>query len=1121
MLLKRKYLFGSTILAGVMAVTAPALAQSGQSTQLPGVTSQSEQQQEATNLGEIISTGSRLRRDPANAPTPLIQVTRDELVETGQSTVIDYLATIPALSNSMVPSDTVGSLGITGLSFANLRSLGSGRTLTLVDGRRHVGSQGGNLAVDVDTIPRLLIQNVEIITGGASSVYGADAVSGVLNFVLRKDFEGLEIDTQYSQINQNGEASARVSVLGGVNLLDDRLNLYAFGEFEKLDGLEGPALDWLSDGRGVVGLDADPTTLSLGPVNDGILDQNLFYNLRSINRPYWGVTTVANSQRPSPRNNPNVPLGNCTSLTSANCYSVDPAKTYWYDQGVARLVNFGTRVGNTGLNRPFNIGGDGYNNNHFGGFSRQPESESKRFQTGLTFALTNNITAFAELKYVEEDSYVKTQPTFFDVFISNTYPANEVQGVSGNTYWTRRDNAFLPAIINTAMTGNMVTTWAHSPDPSLPGVAGASTLREWARHSAFGPDRTQQNHRELTRYVLGLRGGVDQFAFVKNFDWEIAYTYGESEAENIESGMDKLRLSHALDAVVDTAGVMGSAGAIVCRATLLAKQGLQVDVYNPYDSRYIGGATPGTYTMADSEVAGCKPLNVFGAGNQSQEGLDFIYAEVFTLERNEQENATAFVSGQLWDFWGAGPIGVALGAEYRREFTEAVGRSASAANRLLQLNYGPDMPGVQYESEEWFAEVSLPLFRDSWLGEYAELSGSYRAFDYTTAGDGDVYGVNFVYRPIRDITFKTSYNTSFRAPNLGENFEPYGQTFANGFVDPCDTRQITNPSRDATERANRIANCTALAAAMGLSYDFAGTTADPLDDYTPTYSAGIAGVGGGNPNLKPEESTSFTFSTVIQPRMFPNVSIVLDYYEIEITDVIASVSAQTLANQCVDGAQLNTLACNVIFRRTPATADPSDAFRVGAPAGDPIGGFIEGSFNYASRETRGLDFSLNYMLDTEEAFGRNWGRFNYRIGGTWLMDQKFFNNADDPTDFTERASTPFYPRVRLTQRVNWAPTDTIGVTWTMDWQASQDIVQVRDWVASGNFDNRPYDWLSTGDFVRHDLAVRWDVRDDLTLRAGVTNVFDAEQKPYLGSALYSNFDPYGRRFNVGLSYRPW
>lgn len=265
MLLKRKYLFGSTILAGVMAVTAPALAQT---TQLPGVTAQG-QQDNATDLGEIISTGSRLRRDPANAPTPLIQVTRDELLATGQSTVIDYLATIPALSNSVVPSDTTGSnLADGGLSLANLRSLGSGRTLTLIDGRRQVGSNGGSLAVDIDTIPRLLIQNVEIITGGASSVYGADAVSGVLNFVLRRDFEGLEVDANYGMINQDGQANKRISVLGGINLMDDRLNLWAFGEYEDVDEVLMSDIDWVRASWGLVAVDGDPAALANGRPSD-------------------------------------------------------------------------------------------------------------------------------------------------------------------------------------------------------------------------------------------------------------------------------------------------------------------------------------------------------------------------------------------------------------------------------------------------------------------------------------------------------------------------------------------------------------------------------------------------------------------------------------------------------------------------------------------------------------------------------------------------------------------------------------------------------------------------------------------------------------------------------------
>src|SRR5690606_19691450 len=181
-------LLGSTAFATAFALAAPGLAQDA-----PPAS-----ERDATTVEEIVITGSLIRRDPVNAPTPLIQVSRDEVLETGQTTMIDYLATIPALMNSRVPTDNTGSvLNALGLEFANLRSLGTGRTLTLIDGRRHVGSSAGSLSVDVSTVPRLLIQNVEIITGGASSIYGADAVSGVVNFLLRKDFEGIEIDANY------------------------------------------------------------------------------------------------------------------------------------------------------------------------------------------------------------------------------------------------------------------------------------------------------------------------------------------------------------------------------------------------------------------------------------------------------------------------------------------------------------------------------------------------------------------------------------------------------------------------------------------------------------------------------------------------------------------------------------------------------------------------------------------------------------------------------------------------------------------------------------------------------------------------------------------------------------
>lgn len=193
--LKRKHLIGTTVLSGIIAISSPAFAQSGSPAQ----------DDQATQVEEIVVTGSRIRRDPTTSPTPLIQVSQEELLSTGQTSVINYLANIPAMSNSQIPSDTTGSgLNDGGLSFVNLRALGSNRTLTLVNGRRHVGSSAGSLAVDVDTIPRLLIQNIEIVTGGASSVYGADAVSGVVNFITRDDYEGLQIDANYGQINSGG-----------------------------------------------------------------------------------------------------------------------------------------------------------------------------------------------------------------------------------------------------------------------------------------------------------------------------------------------------------------------------------------------------------------------------------------------------------------------------------------------------------------------------------------------------------------------------------------------------------------------------------------------------------------------------------------------------------------------------------------------------------------------------------------------------------------------------------------------------------------------------------------------------------------------------------------------------
>ena len=1121
MTVMRSHLLASTVLAGVIAVAAPAWAQSPTQDQAPVITSA---QDDTTELGEVVVTGSRIRRDPTNAPTPLIQVTGEQLLTTGQSSVIDYLATLPALSNSVVPSDTTGSgLGDGGLSLPNLRSLGENRTLTLVDGRRHVGSSGGSLAVDIDTIPRLLIENIEIVTGGASSVYGADAVSGVLNFILKKDFEGLEIDANYGMINQNGEANKRISVLAGANLLDDRLNVYVHGEYEQVDEVTSMDIDWLRRAPVRIGVDADPTTAPF----DGVLDARLYSGVRRIDIPRWGQTTLANTQRPSDLTNPNVPYEDCFAgggfTYSANCFGVTPGKTFWYEGTTARLANFGERLGETGINRPYNYGGDGENPADFSTGSRVPRSESQRYQAGATFRVTDRVTAYAEAKYITEDTFDLGQPTFFDIDLVNSYSANEANPLYAvNNFdlrWT--DNAFLPQLVKDAIASNSVTVYAPPTDGAPGAVLGEVALQN-ARHTLFGPDRYQDNTRELQRYVLGARGDFDDIGFLRDLNWDASYTYGQVDIENRERGVDGQRFALAADAIVDTTGIVnGRPGEIVCRVQHIAAQNVPIRQIDPVTGDVIeagildgqrGGDLRDTQYGRDS-ISNCTPLNVFGKGNQSQAALDYVDATIGITERNEQHQAVAAMSGSLWDFWGAGAIGFAIGGEYRKESTEATGRDRDTDGRLLFLNTGADFPKVSYESKEVFTELSLPLFRDSWLGEYAELSGSYRYADYSTVGNVDVYGVNLVYRPIPDIAFKTSFNTSVRVPNLGENYSPLGQTFLNNIVDPCATASIVAVT-DPTIRQNRVNNCTALAAEQGLTFDFNGDTATNTDDFRPNYTSGVAGSAGGNPNLSPEESESFTFSTVLRPRFFPNFSLVLDYYEIRIDKVIAAVSAATAAANCVDGATLNLDACSTIFRN-----NPDIAFGIGAPQGDPIGGFIERSFNYAALETRGLDFTARYTADLEEWTGRNWGRLDYSLGGLWLIEQKQFINESDPGDFNDLTTGLGYPRVRFTSSLTYTPNDVWSVNWTADWQAAQNITNVRDFV--NNADARLYSELTTENFTRHDFTVRWNVRDDLSLRAGVVNAFDAEQPAHLGTTLYSNMDPYGRRFFIGLNYRPF
>jgi len=1020
-------------------------------------------------LEEVVVTGSRIKRDPTTAPTPLIQVTREDVVNSGLGSVIDVLADIPALSGSIVPEDTTGSgLNDGGLSLLSLRDLGSGRTLVLVDGRRHVGSNSGGLSVDIDTIPRLLIERVELVTGANSAQYGADAVSGVVNFLLRRDYEGLEVDVSNAMINKGGQTNKRVSILGGTNLFGDRLNVYGSFEHEENEEVLDSDVDWRDAAWGFLGRDFDPITAP----NDGIIDNILVSGLRTLSRTSGGSLTLVNDIPADPsRNIPALPcpLGTTGSI-SANCIFVEPGKTWLFaDNGAARLANFGTLRNLVGKSRTLNVGGDGINiNTEFSQASRLPRAEADRWQGGLNFDLTENLQLFGEIKYVKEETYDESQQTFFDIGIVNQPANTNTSLISTAAFNTGIDNAYLDPVVRAAILSNV------RPVINSAGVQTGTVSDPRARHSIFGPSRTQLNQKELSRYVAGLRGSAESLGFINDVNYELSYTYGKLENVNIESAVDVIRFKHSADAVVDTLGrVNGRPGEIVCRVKLLAANGI------PIFDQYRGG----NYNPTNPEIANCVPSRVFGLGGYSAAARNFFGASIAVREKNEQQGALGFVSGNLWDLWDAGPIGVALGAEYREEKTEGIGRSRDTGDRFLFLNTGPDFPQAKYDTNEYFGEARVPLLKNMFAAKSVELGAAFRSSDYSTVGKTDTYNFNLVWRPIDDITIRGTRGKAVRIPTLSENFRPPTQTFAS-ITDPC-SATVINSLTDTVVRANRTKNCVAIGIPAGTVITYASTP---------------GGKNQGNPFLLPETSYTTTASMIITPRFLPKATIVLDYYDIEIKDVIASVTVQTAANQCVSSENVNQAICATITRTGAAGQGTTPPFG--------IVDFIQGSVNYAKLYTRGVDYQILYRTDSNVTFS---------LSGNYLFDWRNHNDIANPSFYDRSEGYTGLPRTRFSLSTDWQVAQNFNLRWKADYQASQYLLNVN--TLGGNDDiYENIDFYETGSFIQHDFSAQYAPIENLILRGGVVNAFDKKPATWLGNTSADNFDLFGRRFYLGANY---
>ncbi len=369
--------------AGIVAMAlALPTGVAAQDANEPDVTSEEDQ----TETGDVILvTGTRILNPQAAAATPIVAVTAENIERSGLTNVTELLTQTPALFNSEDNFDAAGSqarTGAAGVNLLDLRNLGPERTLVLVDGRRHIAGVSGEAAVDTNTIPVGLIERIDVLTGGVSSVYGADGVSGVVNFIMRRDFEGVDFRAQQGVSDFGDAESTFISATVGRNFADNRANIalsYEFRKDARVDALARPNGQFTAD------------TLVRNP-NDIPDDPNIPDNV-FLDRIGWSDSS---------------PDG---AIVTSGFSPTFRGGGQPYDPGL--FLPQSSFLAQGGSNTPINsYQGD-----------LQAGTEHHSFNAFFNYELTPSIRFFAEGKYVKTDNFTIAQPSFdFFTFISEDSP---------------------------------------------------------------------------------------------------------------------------------------------------------------------------------------------------------------------------------------------------------------------------------------------------------------------------------------------------------------------------------------------------------------------------------------------------------------------------------------------------------------------------------------------------------------------------------------------------------------------------------------------------------------------------------------------------------------------------
>lgn len=833
------------------------------------------------SMEEVVITGSRIVRRDLEAASPIVTVGGRNFEESSTLAVESVLNQLPQFipSNTQFNTSDVfpSATSTPGISTVNMRGLGSNRTLVLIDGRRGQ-PVNSTLVIDTNSIPSSALESVEIISGGASATYGADALGGVTNFKLKSNFTGMDLQFRTGMTEEGDGEENRISMLLGAGFDDGRGNAMLGIEWTERGEVLGMDRDFFRDSI----KDSNTNSGSAGRMNGFVYEPG-------TNRPDQDTTNALFPQRPAGYNVPT--SGNFWFNDDGSLYRTE-LKGLGFNGDIANDINYKIRPDGTLIQTNVD-------------FRYSSPMERHSMFGKANYAFTDSVEAYTVMNFVSTSNSQVMQPSGAVAGFSVPIPyGNGIYGASvgadGNTLpeylaggayglncpavgGCTNSQAFpvspeLAALLSARgpdVTSDASTAVSYDPITGEPVViAGANS--SWRLGGTFNtlPPRGIENSTTLFQLTAGLRGDLG----IKDWTWDAYVSSGQTRVE------------------LDYVGFMSNT-----RWQRLATS-----------PNFGYGAT---LTGAGSTSASCSSGLL--AATLSEDCKLAISARFTDRTRLTQDVFEATTQGGLFEL-PAGEVRAAAGATYRENSFAYLPDASRESNSIGDIPVGAfAQANVLGDTDvtEVFVEFLVPLVRDQYLMQNFELEIGYRHSDYgDTGGEVPTYKALFNWEVNDLVRLRGGYQLANRAPNINELFlDASTQALTMRGPDYCraDTRELTGNHPSNPNRAAAQALCAGL-----IGNNTSEFSADP-DNYLGGRGDGVVlQSNSGNRNLRSEEGETWTmggiFRSPFQNAWLENATLSVDWYKAEISDAIASVGAQTSYDLCFnrDGRSNPTYALN-------------------------------------------------------------------------------------------------------------------------------------------------------------------------------------------------------------------